>query len=120
MGSAPTMLRKDHHRALSAWAQQLGPVYAIRILFWHVRPFSDWCLRKGAWLSEAAMQAGTSSGASMCRHRPWQAVHLYAHSGSSWGPPGVPAAIIELLDLTLLGWATTTHCSMNAIEGHNL
>ena len=36
-GSAPTMMRKDHHRALSAWARQLGPVYAIRIVFWHVR-----------------------------------------------------------------------------------
>ena len=35
-GSAPTMMRKDHHRALSAWARQLGPVYAIRIVFWHV------------------------------------------------------------------------------------
>ena len=31
------MMRKDHHRALSAWARQLGPVYAIRIVFWHVR-----------------------------------------------------------------------------------
>lgn len=31
------MLRKDHHRALAAWSRQLGPVYAIRILFWHVR-----------------------------------------------------------------------------------
>ena len=40
LGSAPTMLRKDHHRALSAWARQLGPVYAIRIAFWHVSPLS--------------------------------------------------------------------------------
>ncbi len=40
LGSAPTMLRKDHHRALSAWARQLGPVYAIRIAFWHVSSLS--------------------------------------------------------------------------------
>ena len=37
LGSVRPMLRKDHHRALRAWSQQLGPVYAARIGWRHVR-----------------------------------------------------------------------------------
>lgn len=37
LGSAAAMTRKDHHRSLRAWGNRLGGVYAIRVLFWHVR-----------------------------------------------------------------------------------
>ena len=62
LGSAPTMLRKDHHRALAAWSRQLGPVYAIRILFWHVRTSplllsvkSLWSVSHGSQYSRQAL-----------------------------------------------------------------
>ena len=37
LGSAWTLIRKDHHRAFNKWGCCLGPVYAVRVLCWHVR-----------------------------------------------------------------------------------
>ena len=36
LGSAFKLIRKDHHRAFSNWGRQLGPIYAVRVLCWHV------------------------------------------------------------------------------------
>ena len=37
LGSAWTLIRKDHHRAFNKWGCTLGPIYAVRVLCWHVR-----------------------------------------------------------------------------------
>ena len=37
LGSALAMLRNNNRRSLRDWAKQLGGIYAISILIWHVR-----------------------------------------------------------------------------------
>ncbi|CAL5223031.1 g5486 [Coccomyxa viridis] len=36
LGSAWTLIRKDHHRAFNKWGCRLGPIYAVRVLCWHL------------------------------------------------------------------------------------
>ena len=55
LGSALAMRQPDHHRSLREWANQLGGIYGLRNISWHVRPCC--VLQNPHWAPRACQKA---------------------------------------------------------------